>query len=198
MMITFDMRSVKQVADDLKVAADQIPYAMSRALNDAAFATRDKLISTWPQHVSQRNPGFIRQALRVEKASKHDLTVRIVEQPSSVSLERHAEGGTKTPQHSRSLAIPPKGSVQYGPRGIRSDQRPSAILRNTPKRALRVTSKGIFVGAHGMLHLKYTFAPSAQQPKDVPFYEVFATSMRDAVNDLLPRYLQEAMRSRRG
>jgi hypothetical protein len=196
-VITFEMRGIKELADQLKVAHDQIPYATAKALNDAAFRTRDRLIAAWPQHVTARNTGFIRSALHIEKASKHDLTVRIVETPSSVSLERHAAGGTKRPLHSRNLAIPPKGSVQYGPRGVRSDQRPGAILRNTPKRALRVTSKGIFVGEGGRLHLKYTFTPSAHQPKDIPFYEVFASEMRDKVNQLLPVYLQEAMRSRR-
>ena len=199
MEIKIDTSSFKRMADRLNVMRDQIPFALKNALNDAAFATRNKFIDeTWPQSVTQRNTGFLRSHIHIEKATKQSLRVAIVETPSTISLARHAEGGVKTPQRAKTLSIPPTGSVSYTERGIRADQKPGAILRNTPRRALRVTRKGIFVGEFGRLHLKYTFAPSATQPQDVPFFEVFASSMRDAINDLLPGYLQEAMRSRRG
>jgi hypothetical protein len=198
MQIKFDMRDVERVARDLKVAADQIPFAMSRALNKAAFETRRTLISkTWPQSVTQRRSNYPGAVLRVEESTKHDLTVKIVEQSNVPSLAAHAEGGVRTPIKSKRFAIPLKGWVQRTGEGVRTTQTARYIIQTTPKRALRVTSKGIFVGEGGRLHLRYSFQPSTHITADVPFYSTFASEMRDRVNALLPGYLQEAMRTRR-
>jgi hypothetical protein len=198
MRIEIDTRDFGRVARKLQAAADQIPYALQKAMNDSAFKVRDIFINeTWPQSVTQRNTGFLRSHISIDKASKHNLTVKIVEAPSTVSLARHAEGGTKTPMRAKTLSIPPTGSVSYGPRGIRADQKPGAILRNTSRRALRVTAKGIFVGEGGRLHLRYSFKPSAQQPQDVAFESVFEREMMTSIRALMPNYLAAAMRTRK-
>jgi tRNA A37 threonylcarbamoyladenosine synthetase subunit TsaC/SUA5/YrdC len=107
MQIKFDLSAMQRVADRLKVAQDQVPFAMARALNDAAFETRRKLIEqTWPRAVTVRAPNFPAVALYVEKADKRNLAVAIVEQPTAVSLALHAEGGTKTPRKARRFAVP--------------------------------------------------------------------------------------------
>ena len=156
MQITFDMSDVKRVADDLKVAQDQIPYAMSRAMNDAVFRTRERIVNeTWPQHVQFRRANFPSAVLHVERSDKHNLTVTIREVSNTApNLTRHAEGGTKTPHRGRRLAIPLKGWVVYTDRGPRADMKPRAIIANTPRRALRITERGIFVGEGGRLHLR--------------------------------------------
>lgn len=49
MAIEIDMKEVQRVARGLGAAANQIPYAMMLALNDATEVTRSFLIRhTWP------------------------------------------------------------------------------------------------------------------------------------------------------
>jgi hypothetical protein len=198
MELKFDLRDIQRVADRLKVASDQVPFAMSRALNKAAYETRRMLVEkTWPQSVTQRRSNYPGVVLHVEESTKHDLTVKIVEQAKVPSLVAHAEGGVRTPVQAKRFAIPLKGWVQRTSEGVRTTQTARYIIQNTPKRALRVTSKGIFIGEGGRLHLRDSFKPSTHLSADVPFYSVFASEMRDRVNSLLPKFLREAMASRR-
>jgi len=198
MEIKFDLRDLQRMANRLKVAPDQVPFAASRALNKAAFETRRTLVNkTWPQSVTQRRSAYPGVVLHVEESTKHDLTVKIVERANVPSLAAHAEGGVRTPAKAKRFAIPLKGWVQRTGEGVRTTQTARYIIQNTPKRALRVTSKGIFVGEGGRLHLRYSFKPSTTITPDVPFYSVFASEMRDRVNELLPRFLREAMATRR-
>jgi hypothetical protein len=75
-------------------------------LNDAAFITRDALITqTWLRHVQQRSANFPRAVLHVEKATKQNLHVEIRETKSTTApLKDHAEGGVRTASHR--FAIP--------------------------------------------------------------------------------------------
>jgi hypothetical protein len=76
--IKLDLSQFADAAKRMGAAVDQTPYALSRALNDAAFATRERLIhSTWPEHVKQRRSNFPGAVLRVERSNKIDLTVTI-------------------------------------------------------------------------------------------------------------------------
>jgi hypothetical protein len=199
MQVVLDMSQIKRVAEDLKVAVDQIPYAISRAMNDAVFATREKLVNeTWPRHVQMRRASFPSAVLHVDRSDKHNLTVAIREVSSTApNLTLHAEGGTKTPARTKRFSIPLKGWVVRTAEGVRKDQTPRAIINRTPKRALRITQKGIFVGEGGRLHLRYSFKQSVVQPKDVPFYEDFEQFMTSNFFELLPSYLQLAMRTRK-
>jgi hypothetical protein len=199
MQITFDTSSVADVARQLDVMADQIPFAMSKALNKAVFAAREVLTTqTWPHHVTQRRANFPSAVLRVDVSDKHNLTVAIREQDSAApSLTLHAEGGTKIPHKAKRFAIPSKGWVVRTGTGVRSDQTPRAVIQRTPKRALRITDKGIFVGEGGRLHLRFSFKSTAQQSKDVPFFKDFEDTMRAKVAELLPEFLLQAQRTRR-
>jgi hypothetical protein len=47
--LKIDLSELRQLADDLGVARDQIPFAGARVLNDAGFIARDALVhDTWP------------------------------------------------------------------------------------------------------------------------------------------------------
>jgi hypothetical protein len=195
-MLEFDLRDYEREAKHLGAFIDQVPFAMANAMTTAAFKTRTLLIDdTWPVHVTARNKTFMRAALRVIPAKKHNLEVSIIDVLHRGALELHARGGTKTPLRSR-LAIPPKG-VRRGAHGIPVGLRPRAIVDNTPKRALRITSKGIFVGSGGRLHLKYSFSASAHIKPDVPFYEDFERYMTQEMMTAFPVSLEKAMATRR-
>jgi hypothetical protein len=59
MQLKIDVREMRELAEDLLVAQDQVRFAASKTLNDGLFKTRDELSDvTWPRHVEQRNPYF--------------------------------------------------------------------------------------------------------------------------------------------
>jgi hypothetical protein len=53
------------------------------------------------------------------------------------------------------------------------------------------------VGEGGKLRLRYTFKPSARQPKDVPFRETFARFMAAEARTQFGPAMLKAMRTRR-
>jgi hypothetical protein len=114
-------------------------------------------------------------------------------------LLEHARGGTERPFKSRMFAIPSQDAkVRRTARGISQRDTPSAIIANTPKRALRVTPGGIFVGKAGRLHLIYSFKAQVTQPKDVPFYEEFAYVMNNDMRTGFDEKMAKAMATRKG
>lgn len=195
--LSFDMRDFERKAAEIAGAMDQIPFALANAMTSAAFKAREVLVSeTWPSHVEQRNRAFIRRALRIEKARKNDLRVEIYDDLGRGHLQLHAKGGTRAAR-GRRLAIPPQGTAQRkAGGGIKAGALPKALIARTPKRALRITPKGIFVGENGRLKLKYVFAPSAQINKDVPFYEDFERVMRQEIAAAFPGAMKRAMQTR--
>lgn len=194
--VQFRLDALEAMARNVGGAVDQLPFVVSQLLNDGAFKARQVLVSqTWPRAVKARNPSFIAAALRVERSTKTNLVVAITDVLNRAHLQQHAKGGTKLAR-SR-LAIPVPGSVTYGVHGIPKRQRPRGLIERTPKRAIRITARGIFVGQGGRLHLKYSFKPSAAIRKDVPFYEDFEFVMRAAVRTGFADTMRKAMASRR-
>jgi hypothetical protein len=197
-MLTFNFSDFERMARDIDHAIDQMPFAISKALNDAVKNTRDRLAEeTWAQHVEVRNRHFMRNALRIERSTKRNLRVALVDIRGRANLKQHAEGGVSRPLHGRRFSIPLKGTVRRTARGVTASQTPKAIIASTPKRALRVTAKGIFVGKGGRLHKKYAFAPAAHVKKDVPLREDFARFMVEELRVTFPAAMKLAMQTRR-
>jgi hypothetical protein len=198
MELRLDVSEFEARAKALDAAEDQIPFALSLALNSAVQDARGVLIQdTWPKHVMERNPGFIRWALGMNFSTKQNLRVEIHDERAETRahLQLHRRGGAKVAN--KRLAIPPKGSVVRTAHGVMKSQRPYAIITNTPRRALRITEHGIFVGQGGRLHLRYLFYRLVQQPADVPFDDVFAVVMLKEVRESFPAALARAMSTRR-
>lgn len=191
----------------MHAAADQVPYALSRALNAAAqFARRQLIADTWPSHVTVRNSRFLGAVLRTQFSDKTNLRVEVYDSTPDqrAHLELHAKGGVKTPRKSH-LAVPVPNNV-LGVRptasGIPRNLRPAAIVQNTPKRALRIVQMkngrmGIFVGQGGRLNLIYTLLPRAEIKPTVPFYEDFYDIIRREARLNFPRTMLQAMRTRK-
>jgi hypothetical protein len=201
MQITVDMKEVEALAERLKVAVSEIPYAMSRSLDAALFDIRQQFIDeTWPAHVQVRNPSFLRHVLRVETSNKQNLRGAIKEvEETSNPLITHAKGGTRRPARGKDFAIPAsdyaKGKMTQ--RGLRASARIRALIAHTPKRALRITKRGVFIGEHGRLKLVFSFKPQIQMKADVPFYQVFEQEVRKRFWDKLPEWLVRAMATRK-
>jgi hypothetical protein len=195
--LQIDCSAFERRANELHAQIDQVPHALALAMNAAAKNTRQVLTQdTWPSHVQQRNTGFIGRALRTNFANKRNLRVEIFDSLGRAHLKLHASGGTK--QARGRLAIPESPSItRTGSGRIAKNKRPAAIIARTPKRALRITPKGIFVGKGGRLELIYAFKASAEQPADVPFDQDFRDTMTVELRTSFPAAMSRALASRK-
>jgi hypothetical protein len=195
-VIEFDMTGVELKAIALGAVADQLPFILSTALNKAALETRQYLVGhTWPSSIKQKNPNFIRAALRIDMSKRNDLSVSIYDQLDRAQLERHATGGTKTPR-GRNLAIPSR-NITIGQHGVAKRQRP----KNLNPKTIFVKGNKIFQrvgkGKNQRLKLMYFLKPSVTVPKDVPFHEDFRAEMGKHLFSQLPVAVLRAMETRR-
>jgi len=194
----FDWSAFDRRREALGAAADQMPFVLAGLLNDGAFKARQVWINqTWPSHVQQRNASFMNAALRAERADKRHLRVALQDRLGRDYLQRLAKGGIKRPVRSKKLGVPLKGWARLGPRGIAPSQKIQAIIANTPKRALRITPQGLFVGENGRLQLRYSFKQQVVQPKRVPFYEDWAYVMGESLRTGFADKMRAAMRTRK-
>jgi hypothetical protein len=179
---------------ELNAAIDQIPFALSLALNQAAMNARKVLVQdTWPRSVNVKNPGFIGRALRTKFSTKNNLVVEVFDDLGKASLQLHALGGTKRPKSSRELAIPIKGRVSYTQRGVRSADRPRNL-----KNSFLIPGKGIFKRERGGgISMVYALKPTAQIKPDVDFYGTWTEVMRNELRTSFPAAMARAMKGRR-
>jgi hypothetical protein len=183
-----------QVARSLGAAADQIPYALSLALNRSADVTRNLLIrQTWPSAIHQRNSSFIAASLttRESRATKSSLSVEIYDKLDRGNLQMQAKGGLRKPRSSGTLAIPASDINRTGS-GVPKRLRPANLANSFRMKGKLYTRDG-----KGRLKLVYTLKPSTNIPKRVPFYEDFEASMRRELLRTIPLAVEKAMRTRR-
>ncbi|MBP0578997.1 hypothetical protein J8I29_06750 [Labrys sp. LIt4] len=190
--LKFDFSAFQKMADRLKVAEQQLPFALSRALNESAFVARSTLIDDWPGRVESKNSRFLGWALGVEKATKHNLTVTISDERAGgrTLLKGLADGGTHTGQGR--LAVPVAGQ-RRGARGIVPSQRPRN-LKQAFRRGDAVYAV-IGKGSKKRLKLMYVLKPSVAVPKRVPFRQTFNEVMTREMQQRAPRLMLEAMRT---
>lgn len=194
--VDFNIKDFDAAAKEINGLASELPYVIANLMNDGAFKTRQVLVSdTWPRHVQVRNASFIAAALRVEKANKSGLEVSIYDIIGHGHLQAHAVGGTKRVSGPR-IAIPDATNIRKGGRGVWKSMTPKAIIARTPKRALRITSQGIFVGRGGQLHRAYAFRPSVQIRASVPFYQDFKYIMNNTIRTGFKDAMNFAMKKR--
>jgi len=200
MSVSFDMSGFEQTASNIGALQDQIPFALSQSLNDGLFAARDHLITnTWPTHVTVRDSNFLRNALRVERASKTNLAGAVTNEGTRAGnrahLKLHETGGTKRPNKTK-IAIPDrKVLARRSGRGVPKSLRPGTAP-NTFRRGdaiYQVTGRK----KNRKLKLLYTLKASAPIKGDVPFHRDFDTVMRREVARAFPDRIKAAMASRR-
>ncbi|MGO9685595.1 MAG: hypothetical protein ACLPTZ_23990, partial [Beijerinckiaceae bacterium] len=126
--IKFDVREFEAATKQLEGNIDQLPFALALALTEAAENTKQVLVDEWPRHITQRSPGFIKRALQVKPATKHDLRVEIYDDLGRANLELHADSGTERAQ-SR-FAIPVQRNVQRGARGVPRSKAPRSLANS--------------------------------------------------------------------
>jgi hypothetical protein len=192
-VLLLDFSEFERKTREIGAALDQIPFALANSLTSAAFKTRQHLIAeTWPNSVEVRNKRFLSAALRVEKATKADISAAIVDTLNRAALKKHAEGGVKTGRGQ--LAIPTKRVIRTGS-GVRASQKPRALKRAVRKGNLIFQAEG--KGTASRLRLMYRLKPAARIKPDVPFYRDFHRVMLAEVRRAFPVEMAKAMRTRR-
>lgn len=214
--LKFDVSAFERRARELGDAVDQVPYALSRAMNDAAKAARQELIdNTWGSHVHVRNPRFAKWALQIIYADKHNLTVEINDEAAHGRghMLAHAKGGrhvgkglTAVPS-SQIAALRTSGGIPKAlrPRNVPNTFKQGFVIyqrlpRHGRKKKRARDAKGRFMNTGGRkfghLKLLYVLKPSTPFNVDVPFFEDFTTIMRREIQSRFPAAMKAAMRTR--
>jgi hypothetical protein len=192
--ISLDMRDFERATQAMGAALDQVPFALSQALNDAAKTARAEIVDTvWPRSVTVRNRAFMGWMMRTDFANKNNLKVRLYNREPREFLPRQAEGGTKRPHRGRQLAIP--GTIvkrSMTSRGVPPGLRPKD-LPNSFRRKNAIFQR---VGKSG-LRLMYVLESQASVRKSFPAYETWDHVMRSEVMRAFGPRMQRAMRTRR-
>jgi hypothetical protein len=175
---------------------DQMPYAMSRALNSSLRNTRTVLVqSTWPKSVKVKNRGFIGAALHMEFSTKNNLTVAITDAklPGRAHLALHADGGVK--QAKGNFAVP-SSNVRVGSSGVVASQR-ARVLVNSFRKGDTIYQRITKGKKAGGLKLMFTLRPTIFQRPDVPFRQDFADAMLNGIRTSFLDAFRRAMGSAR-
>ena len=155
----------------------QMPFAVSKTLNDAAFSTRTHIIkSTMPRTFAMRNKQFGNAMFRVQKSTKKKLFARVFDRLGREYMSRHTTGGTKTARGG-DVAVPTK-EIRRGARGVTKSRRPRQLLVGG-KRAFRQTiaksGQDAILQRRGKkrypLKVLYILEPSTKIKKTFKFYE---------------------------
>lgn len=176
---------------------DQLPFATSKALNDAAKAVRETIVEkTYPQSFEPKSKGFAKAAFFRAFANKRKLEARVFDRFEKDYLVNQAKGGVKK-KRGRFVAIPaqerPKvsGRKSYHrvhPRNVLN--RPKAFVQNVngqPMILERRTKKRYPLKRLYILH-----NASPVIPKRFPFYEVGIKVAQDVFGKQLPIRFKEA------
>jgi hypothetical protein len=193
--LKIDTSAFERQARAISGGIDQLGYALSRAMNVAVKDARTVLVQqTWPKSVTVRNKSFLSAALRMEFATKGNLSVAITDAglPGRAHLALHADGGTKVAKGR--LAIP-TNAVRKGASGVVASQLPAVLKRKVVKGGLIFQAYGRGKNSH--LRLMYKLQSSATQPADVPFRSDFADAILNGVRTSFPEAFRRALATAR-
>jgi hypothetical protein len=172
----------------------QLPFALSLAMNRAATQTRSALIeTTWPRGVTVRNTTFLRATLRMEFASKHDLSVAIYDSLGRASLPLHDKGGVKIGKGK--LAIP-LSAVRRTSRGAAAQaDKPRNLGNSFVRNGVIYRVKGR--GQRKTIEPMFALRRQARLRKRVNFTEDFSAFMAELLRTQFPLALARAVSTRR-
>ena len=176
---------------------DQLPFATSKALNDAAFAVRNTIVEdTFPRSFNVRNKRFAGVAFKVDTAKKRNLEARVFDRLGKDFLSMQESGGTKRPR-GNNIAIP-TDEIRVTGRGVAKARRPRQILQSG-KRAFKTRSKTgqeIIAQRRGKkrypLKVLYVLEPQAKINPRFPFYAVGVNLAQKTFDKRLPIRFKEA------
>ena len=178
----------------------QVPFALAGALTSLAFDIRkDAVERTGPESFDLRDPRFLRAAIVVDKASKHDLRARVYDRLESSDLLLHARGLPKYP-HGKHVAVPTKHLLpKRRARGVPKAWRPKQVMRKP--RVFEQRWKGhLYIWRRKTkkrypIEPLYLLVPRAQMRKRFPFHERARQIFRAELGQVFHRKFEHAMRT---
>jgi len=191
--------------------SNQIPFATSRALNDAAFAVRkDTIERVWPDSVTVRNPAFLKAVMMPirgdNRATKRKLVATVQNYPTGDRhkeyLQKLTKGYVKTPVNGNSIAIPAKDLRMRARGGTTAANRPRRLL-DRPKVFRNKLPNGQEFIARRVgkqrypLQMLYLLEPSGVIKKKFSFYEEANATARKAFERNFRKRFAEAKRTAR-
>lgn len=149
-MISLDISGLPEIQRMLRNLADeQMPYAISTALNSTAFAVQKFEKQRIPTVFDRPTP-LIQGAFRVEKATKQELTAKVYVDPKrAVILKTHEEGGPRGNQKLERY-LREKGWLAAGWRAIATDN----VKRNSYGNPSQAEVNKIIAGLPGISGIK--------------------------------------------
>lgn len=189
---------------------NQMPFAMSQSLNDAAFAVRkDTIERGWPSDITMRNRTFMSAMLMPirgeNRATKRKLKAIVQNHPSGPRhrdyLQRLAVGGQKLPR-GNNLAIPGRDMRLRVRGGVTKANRPRNLLgrKNVFRVKLKSGQDAIVRRASKQrypLQMLYILEPSGFVRKQFDFYDDANQTARRVMAKSFDKRFKAAKRSAR-
>ncbi|GJD52479.1 hypothetical protein OPKNFCMD_5245 [Methylobacterium crusticola] len=197
-MLTFDFSDCARVARNLGLIERELPFAMSKALNEAAKKTREHLVGdVWPSHVKMKNKSFVNASLRVEPSKASDfragraMAVAVYDRLMHVNMNRLEKGGIKTARGGK-VAIPTARVGRGAGGAVRQNQKPRNLRRSVRKGDLIFQANGR--GKNSRLTLMYKLQAATRIRPAVPWHAEFNKTMRDEMRVAFPRVVGELVK----
>jgi hypothetical protein len=129
-VITLDVRGLPEIQRMLRnLAQEQLPYAISTAINNTAFAVQRNEKSRMKSIFDRPTP-LIQGAFRVEKATKQNLTAKVFVDPKREPILRTHETGGKRGDQAMERYLKSKGWLSNGWRAVPTDKMPLTAYGN--------------------------------------------------------------------
>lgn len=182
--------NVKDVVRYLNdVQKKQVPYATSRAMNDALVAAQNDIVAELPRRFTLRKKWWLKQqptGIKVQFTRKTDLKGAVFTNVYFAEIQE--KGGVKTPKSGKNLALPtdavPKRYRQS--RGAREMVAAKAKVFATPKGIFRRRSKK-------KLEILWSFTRTARIMPRFSFVRIARYSVQRSFPKHFDKWLQKAL-----
>jgi len=178
----------------------QLPFATSQALNDAAFATRKQNVErTYPQSFDVKNKRFAATMYRVEKSNKRNLTARVYDRLGRDYMVNQAEGGVKRPR-GNNIAIPSRAIKRTASGKVPKAKQPRNVLNARGYKTKLRSGQDVIAqqtgrGAAKRQQVLYLLEQRAYIPKRFRFYEDGQRTAQRSFNRAFATRFREAQRT---
>lgn len=198
------------------VFRDQLPFATSQALNDAALAGQKAQREHQRQVFTVRRPSFVDRAVKIKPfAKKRSLEARVLVDPPGGQrradvLTQHESDPRKQPVEGSSVAVPTAAVKRTATGVIRAADRPRALRERGGRGRGRAKSGGTFLRRDatgrgtifertkdGGLRALYQLVPSVDLDQRLKFVQTVGDAAVKAFGPAFDERFAAAVRSAR-
>lgn len=172
--VTSNISALSKAIDSF--GKQELPFATSKALNVAAFATRKQIVDkTYPDAFDVNNKRFASAMFRVEPSNKRNLTARVFDRLGRDYMVNQAEGGIKRPR-GNNIAIPSRAINRTKSGKVPKAKQPRNLLNGKGYRTKLRGGQDVIAqqtgrGAAKRQQVMYILEQRAFIPKRFRFYE---------------------------